>query len=146
MPSGAKRPRVVIDTSVYISGFTYPGRSRDVLELMLKNRIDVYISEFIIREIEKVLEEKFDWSPKAVRRLITLLRKKAKVIEPKTTLSVIREKDDDNRILECALDARAQYLVTGDKRHLLSLKSYRGIKILSPGEFIQEISQSPDSS
>jgi len=43
---------------------------------------------------------------------------------------------DDHRILECAVAARADYLITGDKRHLQSLKHFRGIQIVSPREFI----------
>ncbi|MEM1874990.1 MAG: putative toxin-antitoxin system toxin component, PIN family [Candidatus Hadarchaeales archaeon] len=146
MPSGGKKPKVVIDTSVYISGLTYPGRSREVLELMVKNRIEVYVSQFIIQEIERILQKKFGWSSKAIERFVAFLRKKVKVIEPKIRLSVITEKDDDNRILECALEGKAHYLVTGDKKHLLPIKSYQGVKILSPGEFLQEIYQSSGGS
>lgn len=134
-----ERPRVVIDTNVYISGVTYPGRSREVLELMVKDKIKVYISSFIIQEIQKVLKEKFGWNVKAIDRFVTFLKKKTILINPKITLSVIAEKDDDNRILECAVDGKAQYLITGDKKHLLSLKSYKGVKIASPGEFLHLI-------
>lgn len=134
-----EKPRVVIDTNVYISGVTYPGRSGEILELMVRDKIKVYISPFIIHEIQKVLKDKFGWNVKVIDRFITFLKKKTILVEPKITLSVIVEKDDDNRILECAVDRKVQYLITGDKKHLLPLKSYRGVKIVSPGEFLQLI-------
>jgi len=56
---------------------------------------------------------------------------------------VIREKDDDNRILECALEGKAEYIISGDKRHLLPLGEYEGIRILSPDEFLRLIRKQP---
>jgi predicted nucleic acid-binding protein len=50
---------------------------------------------------------------------------------------VIKENDDDNRILECAIEGRVQYLISGDRKHLLPLKEYQGAKILSPAEFLK---------
>lgn len=135
----SEKPKVVIDTNVYISGVTYSGRSREILELMVKDKIKVYISSFILQEIQKVLKEKFGWNVKEVNKLITFLRRKTILINPKITLSVIVEKDDDNRILECAVDGKVQYLITGDKKHLLPLKNYKGVKIVSPGEFLLSI-------
>ena len=56
---------------------------------------------------------------------------------------MIREKDDDNRILECALEGKAEYIISGDKRHLLPLGEYEGIRILSPDEFLRLIRKQP---
>ncbi len=55
-------------------------------------------------------------------------------------LNVITANDDDNRILECALAARAEFLVTGDKRHPLPLGSIRGTKIVSPAQLLDLLS------
>ena len=52
---------------------------------------------------------------------------------------MIREKDDDTRILECALKGKAEYIISGDKRHLPPLREYEGIRILSPDEFLRLI-------
>jgi predicted nucleic acid-binding protein len=60
-----------------------------------------------------------------------------KTVHPKNKVSVIKEKDDDNRILECAIEGRVQYLISGDRKHLFPLKEYQKIKILSPGEFLK---------
>ena len=51
-------------------------------------------------------------------------------------LTVVTANDDDNRMLECALAARAEFLVTGDEHHLLPLGSYRDTKIVTPAQFL----------
>ncbi|MBE0478769.1 hypothetical protein IBX65_06595 [Candidatus Aerophobetes bacterium] len=54
---------------------------------------------------------------------------------------MLQKKEGDNRILECAVEGRTQYIVPGDKRHLLPLGEYKGIKIVSPVQFLRIISQ-----
>jgi predicted nucleic acid-binding protein len=71
------------------------------------------------------------------KNTIEKIRAKAILVHPKNKVSVIKEKDDDNRILECAIEGRAQYLISGDRKHLLPVKEYQGIKILSPTEFLR---------
>ena len=58
------------------------------------------------------------------------------MIAPTERITVVTAKDDDNRILECAAAARAEFLVTGDKEHLLPLGSYRGTRIVTPAQFL----------
>jgi len=58
------------------------------------------------------------------------------LVSPSFTLSVVERDKSDDRILECALEAKGDYIISGDS-HLLSLKEYQGIKILSPAEFLK---------
>jgi putative PIN family toxin of toxin-antitoxin system len=138
MHSGAnQKVKVVIDTNVFISGLTFGGKPREVLELAWNGRIEAYISPFIFSELEKVLRKVFGWRNSQIGQAIKEIRGKTILIQPRNKLYVITEKDDDNRILECALGAVAHYLITGDKKHLLPLKEYQGIKIVSPAEFLR---------
>jgi len=68
------------------------------------------------------------------------------IVIPRQTLSVINKDRDDNRILECAVESKAQYIISGDKRHLLPLKEHQGIKILLPAEFLKTISLTHNTS
>lgn len=61
-----------------------------------------------------------------------------KIIEPKTKITEIREDPEDNKILEAALEAKADYIVSGDW-HLLKLKEFKGIKIMKARQFLEEI-------
>ena len=59
------------------------------------------------------------------------------VVDPEASISIVKGSEADNRILECAVEARADFIVTGDKRHLLPLATFRGVKIVSPAEFLE---------
>ena len=65
------------------------------------------------------------------------IESKAIKVQPKRRLSVIKEKDADNRILECAVEGKTDYIISGDKRHILPLREYSGIGILSPDAFLR---------
>ena len=64
------------------------------------------------------------------------LKERAEWIRVHSSLQVIREDPSDDKFLACAVDGRADRIVTGD-RHLLRLKSFRGIRIIPPAEFLK---------
>jgi putative PIN family toxin of toxin-antitoxin system len=134
-----KKPKVVIDTNVFVSGLNFKGKPREILDLIWKEEIKVCISAFILRELEKVLEKVFGWDKERIGSTVGRIKDKTIEVQPKVKISVIKEKNDDNRILECAVQGKAQYIVSGDKHHLLPLSEYQGINILSPAEFLEII-------
>lgn len=138
MPAASKPPklRVVIDTNVLVSGLTFPGRPREILDLVWKGDLEAYISPFIFMELERTLAKGFGWEKEQIDLVLVKIASKTILIHPEIRLSVVKGKDDDNRILECAVEAKASYLISGDKKHLLPLKQYQGIRILSPAEFL----------
>lgn len=79
---------------------------------------------------------KSNFSKREANSRVKAIRNIASLVQPKEQITVITAKDDDNRILECAIEAQAEFLVTGDKEHLLPIRSYRGIKIVSPAQFL----------
>lgn len=129
--------KVVIDTNVFISAFVFGGNALEIIRLFLKGNIEVYISPFILEEVTRILREKFLWEELKIEKLLQLVKSKAKVVYPQVKVSIIKSKDDDNRILECALESKADYIVSGDKRHILLLKELEGIKIVSVSEFLE---------
>jgi putative PIN family toxin of toxin-antitoxin system len=137
MPTENRRPRVVVDTNVFISGLNFAGRPSEVLELLIKGEIEVFISPFILAELERILRDRFEWKTEQLHRALSRIRAKTILVQPKIRVSAIKEKDDDNRILECAVEAKVEYLVSGDRKHLLPLREYQGVKISSPAEFMR---------
>jgi len=103
----------------------------------MKGEIEVSISPFILTELERILSEKFEWRAEQIHRVLSRIKAKTILVHPKVKISAIKEKDDDNRILECAVEAKVDYVISGDRKHLLPLKEYQGIKILSPTEFLR---------
>jgi putative PIN family toxin of toxin-antitoxin system len=136
MPAESKS-KVVIDTNVFVSGLTFKGKPREVLDLIWRGDIEACISSFIFKELEETLKKDFSWDRDQIKHTIEKIKAKTILIQPKNKVSVIKGNDDDNRILECAIEGKVQYLISGDQKHLLPLKEYQGIKILSPAEFLK---------
>jgi putative PIN family toxin of toxin-antitoxin system len=131
------KPKVVIDTNVFVSGLTFKGKPREVLNLIWRGDIEACISFFILKELEETLKKDFSWDRDQIKYTVEKIKAKTILVQPKNRVSVIKENDDDNRILECAIEGRVQYLISGDRKHLLPLKEYQGAKILSPAEFLK---------
>ncbi|MCY3657637.1 MAG: PIN domain-containing protein [Caldilineaceae bacterium] len=89
----------------------------------------------------EVLERKFNWSDEHSSTALEALHRVAALVEPRRHLDVIKPDHADNRILECALEASVDYLVTGDRRHLLPLKEYSGTRIVNAPQFLSALSQ-----
>ncbi len=131
--------RVVLDTNVIISGLNFPGNERMVLELALRGRFELFLSWFILGEVSGVLTRKFGWDQERAIRAISALQNAATVIEPPRLEEVIEGGHADNRILECAAAGNADYLVTGDRRHLLPLEEHEGTSIVNAPRFLSEL-------
>ena len=131
--------RVVLDTNVIVSGLNFPGNERLVLELALRGRFELYLSPFILGEAAGVLRRKFGWTEERSSQALRALGGAATVIEPRRLPEVIEGGHADNCILECAVEASADYLVTGDRRHLLPLEEHQGARILNAPRFLSAL-------
>jgi putative PIN family toxin of toxin-antitoxin system len=129
--------RIVLDTNVLISALAFPGSQPDqILYRIRRGETELFISPFILSELDRVLREKFRFTKKEADVRVNAIRAIAHVITPTERITVVTANDDDNRILECVAAAQAEFLVTGDKEHLLPLGSYRGTKIVTPAQFL----------
>ena len=135
--------RVVLDTNVIISALNFPGNERMVLELALRGRFEFFLSLFILEEVAGVLVRKFGWDDERTAQAIRTLENAATVTEPPRLEEVVEGGHPDNRVLECALAAGADYLVTGDRRHLLPLEEHQGARIVNAPRFLSLLAQSP---
>ena len=129
--------KAVLDTNVYISAILFDGKSEIIRGLAKEGKIVILISEEILAELAGVLKRKFKWLDWQISELIEDIRAFATLVTPAFHLSIITKDDQDNRFLECAIEGKAQYIVSGDKRHLQSLKKYKEIEILSPDRFLE---------
>jgi len=87
-----------------------------------------------------VLVRKFDATPEELSEAIGIVAQAARVVKPSVQLDVIKDDAPDNRILECAVSAGADYIVTGDS-HLLKLGRYDAIRIVSVAHFLEIATQ-----
>jgi putative PIN family toxin of toxin-antitoxin system len=126
--------RVVVDTNVLVSIFQFGGRISEILDLALQGTVELYTSQPIIGELRGVLQEKFRWSTERIEDATGTLLRFCHLIDPGERLKVCRDPDDD-RVLECALAAGAEVIVSGDL-DLLDLGAFRGTPIMSPRRFL----------
>ena len=131
--------RVVADTNVYVSAIVFGKTCETILALARAGVVELFVSPAIQKELQSVLGQTFGWEEFQVREALDEVASLATLIRPSAKLSGVVFHDPDHRILECALDADADYLVTGDKKHLQPLKTFRGIEIVSPREFLNRI-------
>ena len=127
--------RIVVDTNVIVSALVFGGLPRRVFELVESGRCDFYYSTEIENETRRVLRDKFGWDKGRLDRYLPLLWDLGERVTPRNRVTAIKEDPDDNRILECALAAGADTIVSGDG-HLLRLTTFEGIAILTPREFL----------
>lgn len=131
-----KKLKVVADTNILISALHFGGEAEIFLGMAASRLLHLFLSKYILWEIKMVLLNKFGWSEEQAKAAQTSLIEIAKIVNPKRSVSAVKTDEADNRILECALEAHADVLVTNDKRHLLPLRSFRGIKIMALKEFL----------
>ena len=96
------------------------------------------VSPNIIDELRRILKNKLGFEPDQIESFINILSGHSETVVPRHALRVIKNDPSDDRILECAVEGQANLIVSGD-RHLLSLKTFRGISILTVREFINII-------
>ena len=133
--------RVVLDTNVIISALNFPGNERLVLELALRGRFELYLSLFVLEEVAGVLARKFGWDEERTAQAIRVIENAAIVIEPPRLAEVIEGGHPENRVLEWAVAASAEYLVTGDRQHLLPLGEHDGVRILNAPRFLSVVEE-----
>jgi len=130
--------KVVFDTNIYISALHFQGSiPRKILELVDAGNFQLFISKQIIAELRGVLRVKFKYELSKLDLMEELILSISQVVEPRIKIKFIKEDPDDDRILECAVEGKADFIVTGD-RHLLQIEEFRGIKITSARVFIEE--------
>ena len=114
-------------------------KTRDIYRLVLRGEIELYTSVDLINELSRVLEyPKFGFEKLEKEVFLKNLRRVAIVLaNSKLKINVIEEDPPDNKFLQCAVEAKADYLISGDNKHLLPLKNFQGIKIITPGEFLK---------
>jgi len=127
--------KAVYDTNVIVAALINPyGLPALLLDLATQDRIQLFLSSFLVREYEAVLRRpKFGFSPAKVRNVVRAIRAHATVVKPRETLQVLTD-PSDNQILSCAVESRVDYLVTGNKRHF-PFSDFRGVAIVSPRRF-----------
>ena len=128
--------RVVFDTNVFISAFAIPGGHAEEAYLhAVRGEFELFTSVSILTETANTLRTKFEWSDEKVQKVLRSISKIATVLKTRPHLHILKD-EPDNRIPECALLAKADIIVTGD-RHLLALKHHHETSIVKLADLLE---------
>jgi len=130
--------RLVIDTNVLISSF-FGGNPKELIDLWRRGSALLCITREVLEEYLRVMA-RLPIAPETKNRLVAILQEKRNIelVAASKHYGVIREDPEDDKFIDCAVEARADYIISGDE-HLLRVNAYRGIPICSPKEFLQRI-------
>jgi putative PIN family toxin of toxin-antitoxin system len=133
-----KAPKVVFDTNIFISAIIFGGNPRVCLEMARSGEIELFTSKALLLELAKKLQAKFEYQALELKEIIVGITKFAKVVEPKKKVNLIKKDPSDNRVLEVAKEVKADFIISGDKKHILSLRTFEDINILTAAKFIKQ--------
>lgn len=128
--------KVCLDTNILISAFLFSGKPAQIFDLAVDGEITLVASPAIVAEFGRVLRHKFKRDDRYIRKQLKIITDVAEVVTPKQRISKLKY-DPDNRVLEAALTGNVDYIVTGDKKHLLPLKNFKGISIITASQFLK---------
>ena len=129
--------KIVLDANILVSAFLTPmGESSEILRCTQTHKL--YLSPHILSEVWNTLHyarirKKYHYSDDAIERHIKNLAIVSEIVEPKFALTVCKD-PKDNAVLACAVEAKADYLVTRNTKHFP--RSFAGVTVLSPKEFL----------
>ena len=129
--------RIFLDTNVLASGLATRGLCTELIEGVISNH-ELLTCEAVLLELQRVLAQKFRLPKPVIREYLDLLRNEGKVVTANKDVRVRFKDPDDIPILACAISAKANVFVTGDKA-LLELRKIEGIPILSPRQLWQKL-------
>lgn len=127
--------KIVVDTNVFISGFLFGGNPRKIIDSWINKKYIFCLSPQLKAEIINKLKNKFLLSNRALQTIEEALDVNTEKYIPKKKLSICKD-PQDNFLLELSDEAKADYLISGDKL-VLKLRHYGKTKIISPREFIK---------
>jgi putative PIN family toxin of toxin-antitoxin system len=132
--------RVVFDTNVVASASFWRGKPFDCLAAWAKGRCEAVVSPALLAEYHETIEElRLEYPEKSFVNWADALAESAVLVFPMERASGATIDPDDEMILECALAAEADCIVTGDKKHLLPLRQFQDIPIVSPADFLRRL-------
>ena len=135
--------KIVLDTNTVISGLLWQGAPRQILDLARSGSLTLFTSPELLAELANVLERKkfsarLVLAETNVDELVYGYAALAQTIRPAKIKPVIKVDPDDDKVLACAKAAKAEVITSGDD-HLLNLKEYEGIRILTVNQLLAEV-------
>ena len=133
-----KSPKIVLDTSVLLSALMFAGGNSDLIfQKIRRGELSLITSSFILQEFRIFIKQKLKYKNEEIEDIVKNISKIGKVVEPHHRVRVFPEKKKTNKILDCAVEGKANFIISIDSKQLQPIKKYEGIWILSPAVFLR---------
>ena len=126
--------KIVFDTNVLISSTLWDNSvAQKFLFKCIKENVQIFSSQDIIEEYKEILARDFDYEEQKIGEILQRVLRFLTLVTPSQKIDAVKEDPDDNKIIECSLESKSDYIISYDQ-HLLKLKEYQGIKVTRPEE------------
>lgn len=132
----SRTPRVVLDTNILISAYVFGGKPEIILKQVIEEEIRGITSQILVSELLEVLRKKFRVTKSKILEIREEIENMFEVVFPTETIKITKD-DDDNRVLEAAVDGKCNYIITGDNE-LLDLGKFKGVNIVTADQFLTQ--------
>jgi len=128
--------KIAVDTNFLVSATQWDySVSHKLLNKLIRNNAEIFATKEILDEFAEVLERDFLYNQEEIKSILEKVLQFLTLVIPSQKIEIVKEDADDNKILECAVESGAEYILSYDN-HLLKLKEFLGIKIIRPEEFL----------
>lgn len=130
--------KIAIDTNFLVSATQWDySVGHKLLQKLIRNNVGIFTTKEILDEFAEVLKRDFLYTEEEVQNLLEIVLQFLTLVTPNKKIDIVKEDLEDNKIIECAIESKSDFILSYDK-HLLKLKEYQGIKIVRPEEIIKE--------
>jgi uncharacterized protein len=137
-----QEPKIVLDTNIWISALLWGGKPSEIVDAAKEHRVAIFVSEEIVAETSRVLNYPklriYEAKGLTHENVMSWVLRTGKMATILGKVKVVQEHPADDKFIECALAADADYIISGDK-HLLRIANYKKIRVLSANDFLQII-------
>ena len=117
----------------------YDGNESFALDKASNGQYSLYVSQHILDEFSRTMPRRFNWTTEFLEVTISEILEFATLIDPPLVATGVTSHAPDDRILDCVAAAEADFLVTGDRRHLLPLRAFGNARIVTAAEFLEAL-------
>jgi len=137
--------KITVDTNILISAAFWLGNPHRIIKKVEDGKLKLVLSAEILEEFEEILRQdkfrlKLENMNAAISDVVNKLTEMSEVVGISSRIKAVKEDPDDDKVLECAVNGKADFIVSGD-RHLLEMREYRGIKIVTAKEMLKIIGE-----
>jgi uncharacterized protein len=143
--SGSQPLRLVLDTNIVVAGLLWNGPPRRLIELAIEGEaVELFSSPVLLNELSHTLgyskfDKRIEGFGTSIAALVAQYAALVSLVVPASVLRVVAKDADDDHVIAAAVAARAELIVTGDRKHLLPIGSHQGIAIVTAREVVDRI-------